>query len=87
MHCDRCDKALERCTCGGITERMRRLSDTGGPVAARWCAKCDHHYAECDCKEPDWKLRMNGQLGPLPGEPGGPETLEDVMKKKRAQLN
>lgn len=87
MYCGKCDKAFELCACGGITERMRRLTGPGGHVASRWCCKCDKHYADCKCASPEWRMRCEGKLGPLPGEPGGPETLEDVMKKKRARLN
>ncbi len=64
-------------------EHMRKLSGPGGPLAARWCARCDSHYEYCKCKEPDWKLRNEGKLGPMPGEQDGPEcspqTLQDLL--------
>jgi hypothetical protein len=63
-------------------ETMRELCGQGGPLAARWCAKCDSHYDYCKCTEPDWKLRSNGKLGPLPGQSGGPETLESVIRRR-----
>lgn len=58
---------------------LRKLCGPGGPLACRWCARCDRHYAHCTCSEPVWKLRTDGELGPLPGEPGGPVTLADKL--------
>ena len=79
MWCGKCDNEVMSCTCGDMTERMRGPTGVGGHVAARWCATCDNHYAECKCSEPEWRLRANGELGPLPGTPGGPETLAQKM--------
>jgi len=62
-------------------EAMRKLSGKGGPIAARWCANCDSHYEYCECAEPDWKLRNEGELGPLPGQAGGPDTMQNVIEK------
>ena len=66
MYCGKCDHPVEHCTCGDITERMREVTGVGGHVASRWCAKCNKHYAECKCSEPNWMLRADGKLGPLP---------------------
>ncbi len=82
MTCNQCGAAdLMSCTCEDLNARMRFVTD-GADVAARWCAKCDRHYARCGCTEPDWKLRADGKLGPLPGEPGGPTTLADMMRRE-----
>ena len=66
MRCMKCDHDLDGCTCPDLAERMRRLSGPGGAVASRWCAGCDKHYAACRCEQPDWKLRVGGQLQGLP---------------------
>ena len=68
---------------GASLEQLRELTAASGPLAARWCAVCDKHYRFCKCVEPDWKLRNEGQLGPLPGEPGGPETMTEFMGRHR----
>lgn len=82
MSCNQCGaESLEKCSCKDLDDRMRKITD-GKYVAAKWCATCDHHYARCFCVEPDWKLRADGKLGPMPGEPGGPTTLADVMKNE-----
>lgn len=62
---------------------LRRLSDKGGPLACRWCATCDHHYRFCQCDKPVWKCRAHGVLHPMPGEPGGPTTLQDEINAGR----
>lgn len=66
MTCNKCGTTLEKCTCPDLAEKMRRLSGPGGPVAARWCRECDNHYARCYCREPDWMMRFDGKLTPLP---------------------
>ena len=60
-------------------ETLRELTDEGGPIAARWCARCDRHYRFCTCDEPAWRMRTGGRLGPLPGEAGGPHTLQEKI--------
>lgn len=62
MFCRKCNTELEDCTCPDLEKRMRRVTDPGGHVAARWCARCDHHYARCRCEAPVWRLRADGQL-------------------------
>lgn len=64
-------------------EELRDLTGPEGPLAARWCARCDRHYRFCDCGTPSWKLRADGKLGPLPREPGGPMTLADFLNHAR----
>lgn len=66
MICGKCDTDLKGCTCPDLAERMREVSGPGGAVAARWCASCDNHYARCYCAEPDWMMRVDGKLEPLP---------------------
>lgn len=66
MICMKCNSELESCTCKELADKMRDLSGSDGAMAARWCAKCDNHYARCYCAEPDWKMRVNGELHPLP---------------------
>lgn len=63
-------------------EDLRAMSDDGGPLAPRWCAKCDHHYRFCRCEEPVWKIRWDGKLVPMLGEPGAPHTLLDEMERR-----
>lgn len=43
---------------------LRELSD--GDYTTRWCASCDRHFRACRCEAPDFRLRRNGQLLPLP---------------------
>ena len=64
---------------------MRKLSGLGEPLACRWCARCDSHYRFCGCDEPAWRLRSDGKLGPLPGELGGPHSLNEEITGKSAQ--
>lgn len=64
-------------------ERMRELTGSGGPIAARWCARCDRHYRFCVCDEPAWRLRARGVLGPLPGEASGPMSLQEEVTGER----
>ncbi len=59
--------------------QMRKFTDKGGPLAAKWCATCDNHYRFCPCATPVWRLRNEGELGPMPGEPNGPRTLADIF--------
>jgi len=77
MFCMKCNKELEECQCPDLAERMRELSDEGGFMAARWCAKCDNHYARCYCAEPEWMVRMDGKLQPFP-----PDRLRDAVPKR-----
>lgn len=60
-------------------ETMRDLTGPDGPIAARWCRTCDKHYRFCTCEKPDWCTRADGKLSPLPGEPGGPQRLSDLL--------
>lgn len=60
-------------------EEMRDLTGPKGPLAARWCGNCDKHYRFCGCAQPKWQLRSDGKLGPMPGERGGPRTLEEAL--------
>lgn len=62
---------------------LRELTDEGGPLTARWCARCDHHYRFCKCSEPYWKLRWEGKLVPLPGEQGGPTAMSERITGDR----
>lgn len=71
-------RSLSECS----LNKLRELTGPTGPIAARWCAACDKHYRFCHCTVPAWKLRTNGVLGPMPGEPGGPETLADMMDRR-----
>lgn len=66
MHCGKCDSPIAKCTCPDLNDRMRTVSDKGGFVANRWCAKCDSYYARCFCAEPEWMMRADGELSPLP---------------------
>jgi len=66
MYCTVCNNELEKCKCPGLAENMRGLSGEGGFLASRWCAKCDNHYSRCFCVDPDWKMRSDGKLYPLP---------------------
>ena len=75
------DTTAELSTLG--LEHLRELTEDGGPLAARWCARCDRHYRFCVCDEPAWRLRANGELGPLPGEAGGPRSLEEETTDRR----
>lgn len=67
MYCLVCNKDLSECQCPDLAEKMRKLTDEGGPIAARWCARCDNHYSRCFCVDPIWKLRVDGKLRPLEG--------------------
>lgn len=60
---------------------LRQLTDKGGPICARWCRRCDHHYRFCSCEDPAWAVRVNGTFTPMPGEPGGPKTLEQLVNE------
>ena len=62
MFCGQCDNFLHDCTCEDLAERMRELTGAGGPVYSRWCRACDNHYCRCDCDEPDWWIRNEGEL-------------------------
>lgn len=62
-------------------EEFRHFTDKGGPLCAKWCAKCDCHYEYCECEMPEWRIRNEGELGPMPGAPGGPRTLLQAFKK------
>ena len=62
MFCHRCDNALHFCVCDDLNDRMRELTDRNGAVYSRWCKTCDQHYCRCDCEEPDWWLRNEGEL-------------------------
>lgn len=64
--CMKCNSELESCACPDLAERMKELSGPSGPMAARWCAKRDNHYARCYCADPDWKMRVDGELQTLP---------------------
>lgn len=66
MFCSQCNTEIEKCTCPDLADRMRVLSGVGGAIAARWCAACDDHYAVCRCASPEWKMRVDGKLEPLP---------------------
>ncbi len=66
MFCCKCSNDLEDCVCPDLAERMKGLGGAGSAVASRWCSVCDQHYAVCRCEEPNWMLRVNGQLQPLP---------------------
>ncbi len=68
MFCTKCQNDLDDCTCPDLAERMRGLSGPGGFTVARWCGACDQHYAVCRCEVPDWRLRSDGVLRPLPAE-------------------
>jgi hypothetical protein len=57
---------------------LRELCGPTGPLACRWCKRCDSHYRFCKCTSPEWMLRAAGQLGPMPNEPGGPRTLSMI---------
>lgn len=63
-------------------ETLRGLTGDGGPLCARWCARCDEHYRFCNCTEPYWMLRWNGKLVPLPGQKGSPKSLTEHMGMK-----
>jgi len=56
------DRTLADCT----NDEMRALCDAGGPLACRWCERCDQHYRFCECATPIWRLRRDGQLEPMP---------------------
>jgi hypothetical protein len=56
-----------------------RLSGPGGPLAIAWCKTCNKSHHHCKCQEPSWCLRSDGKLGPLPGQPGGPRSLADIV--------
>ena len=60
-------------------EEFRELTDAGGAICAKWCADCDKHYAWCSCLDPTWKIRNEGKLGPMVGEPGGPTSLMELL--------
>ena len=66
MFCSKCAHDLEECTCPDLAERMRSLSGPDGFMIARWCQKCDNHYAVCRCEVPKWVARSNGKYVPLP---------------------
>lgn len=61
-----CAKYLHDCTCEDLAERMRTWTSSEGTGYSRWCAKCDQHYCRCECTEPKWMIRQNGELTPLP---------------------
>lgn len=64
MFCDKCDKDLHECVCSDIDQRMKELTDEGGPLIAKWCLSCDKHYARCRCSEPLLGVRHNGKTMP-----------------------
>lgn len=73
MFCSKCSRDLKNCVCPDIDERMRGLTDKGGPLAAKWCMICDKHYARCRCDEPLYGIRVDGLVKattmPLGSEP------------------
>ena len=65
MFCAKCQNEMERCICVDASARLRSLSDEGGPMVMRWCTVCDEHYARCQCSNPIWKIRADGELREL----------------------
>jgi len=57
----------------------QKLSGPGGPLAMGWCRGCDKSHHHCRCATPQWCTRADGKLGPLPGQPGGPIRLSDML--------
>ena len=78
MFCSKCEHDLEQCTCLDLAERMRSLSGLDGPMIARWCQKCDNHYAACRCEVPKWVARSNGRYVLLPKSSGSQFKVTDL---------
>jgi len=56
MWCMQCKKDLVDCTCPDIKERLAKIFDHPN-LAARWCKKCDNHYSQCKCEQPEWIIK------------------------------
>lgn len=66
LECNVCRKNVRDCQCPDLRERLRGA--TGDHVAFRWCSRCDHHFAKCECGDPVW-IVLGGPPGfPLPEE-------------------
>ena len=62
LFCDRCENILHYCVCEDLNERMRDMTGKGGAVFSQWCKTCDRHYCRCECDQPDWWIRNEGEL-------------------------
>lgn len=63
MYCMKCGHSVGNCTCPDIQERLAAMGQ-GSHTAARFCKKCNQHYARCQCAEPEWVVRGAGQEWP-----------------------
>lgn len=55
MFCMNCQNDLVDCTCPDLKERLASLKNSPN-LAIKWCKKCDNHYAQCKCAEPQFYI-------------------------------
>jgi hypothetical protein len=56
-----CNKELSECICPDLEERLESLKSMSN-VVTKWCTKCDKHYSQCKCKEPEFVAVNNGKV-------------------------
>jgi hypothetical protein len=56
MWCLKYNHDVGECTCPDINERLARAFSSD-QVIAKWCRKCDKHYARCRCESPEWTTK------------------------------
>ena len=56
MWCVTCNNDIADCVCPDISERLAKAFSSPN-LAARWCLKCDQHYARCKCETPEWGIK------------------------------
>lgn len=63
LSCTVCGATVDQCACPDIDARLRKSfhDPTGTYVMAKWCRRCDKHYARCTCERPDFYILSAGQ--------------------------
>ena len=59
MFCVKCQHDLIDCDCLDLKERLERIGQSPN-IASRRCKEFNHHYAICDCKDPEWVIKVGG---------------------------